>query len=401
MRALWLACSSLFLAALCACSGGKAVQSGKAAAQEAIPVRTGLVSTRSLPVEIRAIGNVQPYSTVSIKAQISGQLTGVHFQEGRNVSKGDLLFTIDPRPFEAALRQAEANLQQARANLKQAEANFAKDAADEKNAEIESNRYAQLFKSGVAAAEIYDQYRSRAESLKAALEADRSAIQAAASAIKASQAAIETARLQLEYTRIRSPIDGRTGNLMVHVGNLVKANDVPILVVINQIHPIFVSFAVPAQHLPAIKKHMAAGPLKVDAIPRDGGSPAAGVLTFVDNAIDAATSTIQLKGTFPNEKNSLWPGQFVDAVLTLAVQPNAVVVPSAAVQNGQQGQYVFVVRPDLTVETRPVVVSRSSDKEAVIERGLAPGEKVVIDGQLRLVPGARVKEAASGKVQQS
>ncbi|MBI3666444.1 MAG: efflux RND transporter periplasmic adaptor subunit [Acidobacteria bacterium] len=352
----------------------------------------GQVVQKPMPIDLRAIGNVQAYTTVSIKAQISGELTAVHFVEGQDVKKGDLLFTIDPRPFEATLKQAEANLKQAEANLKQAHANLAKDTAEAKNAEAEAARYAQLFKAGVAAAEQYDQFRTKADSSKAALQADESAIQASESAILANQAAIDTARLQLAYTAIRAPMDGRTGSLMVHQGNLVKANDVPILVVINQIHPIYVAFSVPEQYLPEVKRRMAQGKLKVQATPKDGGRPVTGQLTFVDNNIDLNTSTIILKGTFANEDNSLWPGQFLDTVLTLTTQKDAIVVPSQAIQTGQQGQFVFVVKPDSTVEARPVVVARRTEQETVIDKGLQPGERVVTEGQLRLVPGARVRE---------
>ena len=371
------------------------MRTAASAPREAAPVIVGRVVQKPVPVELRAIGNVQAYTTVSIKAQISGEVTQVHFVEGQDVKRGHLLFTIDPRPFEAALKQAEANLSQAQAHLKQARANLAKDTAEAKNAEAEAARYAQLFKAGVAAAEQYDQFRTKADALKAALLADESAIQASESAIQAFEAAIENARLQLAYTAIRAPMDGRTGSLLVHRGNLVKANENPALVVINQIHPIYVSFAVPEQHLPEIKRRMAQGKLQVRAIPKDGGHPATGELTFVDNAIDLTTSTIVLKGVFANEDNSLWPGQFVDAVLTLTTQNDAIVVPSQAIQSGQQGQFVFVVKADSTVESRTVVVNRRGEQETVIDKGLQPGERVVLEGQLRLVPGARVREMKS------
>ena len=383
------------LACLLGCSNGTTVRTAASAPRDAAPVLVGDVVQKPMPVELRGIGNVQAYSTVSIKAQISGEITQVHFEEGREVNRGDLLFTIDPRPFEAALKQAEANRSQAQAQSQQARANLAKDTAEAKNAEAEAARYAQLFKAGVAAAEVYDQFRTKADAQKAAVQADESAIQAAESAIQSYEAAIENARLQLAYTAIRAPMDGRTGSLLVHRGNLVKANENPPLVVINQIHPIYVSFAVPEQHLPEIKRRMAEGKLKVQALPKDGSRPATGELTFVDNTIDLTTSTITLKGVFANEDNSLWPGQFVDAVLTLTTQTNAVVVPSQAIQSGQQGQFVFVVKSDSTVESRPVVVNRRGERESVIGKGLQPGERVVTEGQLRLVPGARVRETKS------
>jgi multidrug efflux system membrane fusion protein len=334
----------------------------------AVPVTVGTATRRAVPVQVQAIGNVQPYSTVSVKAEVGGELTRVYFTEGQDVHRDELLFTIDPRPFEAALKQAEANK--------------ARDQAQAAYARSDARRYEELYKSGVVAQQQYDQFRTNAEAREAGVQAD--------------QAAIETARLQLGYASIRSPINGRTGNLLVQQGNLVKPNDVP-LVVINQIQPIYVNFSVPAQYLPDIKQHMASHPLKVEARPKQGsGPPAYGELTFIDNAIDVSTGTILLKGTFLNPDKSLWPGEFVDVTLTLTTEGNAVVVPSQAIQAGQQGQYVFVVKQDLTVESRPVVVSRSYGQQAVVEKGLRPGETVVTDGQLRLAPGAKVSIAGRG-----
>ena len=367
----------LLLALLAACNAGRPIEP-RAAIKDAVPVTIGTVERRTLPVELRVIGNVQAYSTVSIKSQISGQITKVHFEQGQDVKQGDLLFTIDPRPFDASLKQAEAN-------LRQAEANLAKDMAELKNGEAEAARYQQMFQSGIVAAEQYDRMRTNAETRRAAIQADQSAIDSL-------RAAVENVRLQLEYTAIRAPMDGRTGNLIVNNGNLVKANENPALVVINQIRPIYVSFAVPAQRLDEIKRRMAAGKLKVEAVPKDGGAASTGELTFIDNAIDVTTASIQLKGTFANENGSLWPGEFVDVALTLATQPNAIVVPSQAIQNSQQGQYVFVVKEDLTVEARPVTVSRTLEQQTVVEKGVQAGERVVTDGQLRLAPGTKVRE---------
>jgi multidrug efflux system membrane fusion protein len=307
---------------------------------------------------------VEAYSTVSIKAQVSGEVTQVHFREGQDVRKGQLLFTIDRRPFDAALHQAEANL--------------ARDQAQEALAEVQARRYTKLFQEGVSAKEQADQMQANADALKAAVLADK--------------AAVEYAKLQLEYCFIYSAIDGRTGTLMVHVGNLVKANDVPVLVVINQITPIYVDFSPPEDVLPQVKKYMARGRLKVKAFPPDDPQhPEAGYLSFVDNAVDNATGTIRLKGTFENTDHRLWPGEFVNVVLTLAEQPNALLVPSQAVQTGQGGQFVFVVKSDQTVESRPVVVSRILEGNAIVDRGVSLGEVVVTDGQLGLVPGARVQ----------
>lgn len=350
------------LTVLAACTGERSPQKTMAASQPAVPVAVGSVVRRSVPVQVRAIGTVQPYSTVSVKAEVSGELVQVGFEEGQDVRKGDLLFTIDPRPFETAVRQAEANL--------------AKDRAQAQHAQAEARRYEQLFQQGIIARQQYDQFRTNAEALEAVVRAD--------------QAAIENARLQLSYAKIYSPIDGRTGNLLVHRGNLVKGNDTQ-LVVINQIQPIYVSFSVPQQHLPEIKKYMAARSLPVQAASKEGGPPAAGRLSFIDNTIDVATGTILLKGVFANQSRTLWPGQFVDVVLDLATQPNAVLVPSEAVQAGQQGQFVFVVKADSTVESRPVVVSRTFEGESVVQSGLRPGETVVTDGQLRLAPGVKIR----------
>jgi multidrug efflux system membrane fusion protein len=279
------------------------------------------------------------------------------------VRKGDLLFTIDPRPYEAALKQAEANLQ--------------KDLAQTKHAQEDARRYEFLIQKGVVARQQYDKFRTEAEALEAAVLADR--------------AAVENAKIQLGYCSIHSPIDGRTGSLMVKQGNIIKADDVN-LIVIHQIVPIDVAFSVPEQNLQEIKKYMALGKLQVDAlVPSNNERPEKGTVTFVDNAVDTSTGTIRLKGTFANRERKLWPGQFVNVVLTLTREPNAIVVPSQAIQTGQQGQYVFVVNEDLTVEPRPVVVGRFVSNETVVQKGLLAGEKVVTDGQLRLYPGARVE----------
>jgi multidrug efflux system membrane fusion protein len=271
---------------------------------------------------------------------------------------------------------------------------------------LDAQRYKSLFERKVVAEQQYDQFRANAEALDATVRADRAAIDSANASVQASKeavenaqaavlaerAALESAKIQLGYCSIYSPIDGRTGNLLLQQGNIVKANDTPYLVVINQINPIFVVFSVPEQNLPAVKKYLAVGKLTLEAIiPNDRDPPEQGVLSFVDNTVNTATGTIQLKGTFANADRRLWPGQFVNAVLTLTTESNAIVVPSQAIQTGQQGQYVFVVKPDLTVELRPVVVQRALSEETVVEQGLKPGETVVTDGQLQLVPGSRVE----------
>jgi multidrug efflux system membrane fusion protein len=378
----------LFLAIFSsACSNEK---SGKPVLPPA-PVTVGTVTQKTVPVQLRAIGNVQAYSSVSVKTKVGGELIRVYFTEGQDVKKGDLLFTIDPRPFEAALKQAEANFERDIAQVKQAKANLERDIAQAKNAEVEASRYEFLIEKKVVAKQQYDQFRTNAEALQATVRADRAAVENAEAAVLADRAAVENAKIQLGYCSIRSPIDGRTGSLLIQQGNIIKAEDIN-LVVINQIIPIYVAFSVPEQFLPEIKKYMTSGKLKVEAIlPMNEERPESGVITFVDNAVDNSTGTIRLKGTFANNEKRLWPGQFVNVVLTLTTEPNAIVVPSQAIQTGQEGQYVFVVKQDLTVESRPVVVGRTVNSETVVQKGLNADEKVVTDGQLRLYPGAQVE----------
>jgi len=356
-----------------------------------LPVEVAPVVQKKVPLQIRIIGNVQAYSTVTVKSRVAGQIMRVYFTEGQDVKKGDLLFMIDPRPFEAALKQAEANLERDLAHVKQTEANLERDMVQEKNAEAEANRYKLLFERGVVARQQYDKFRTDWEALVATVQADKAARANAEAAVLADRAAVENAKLQLSYCSIHSPMEGRTGSFLVQEGNIIKENDAN-LVVINQINPIHVSFSVPEQHLGEIRQYMRAGTLEVKAtVPNHKGAPYQGFISFVDNAVDSGTGTIKLKGTFANKDGRLWPGQFVNVVLTLTTEPNAIVVPSQAVQAGQQGQYVFIVKPDLTVESRPVVVSRTVDGETVIQKGLSPDEQVVTDGQLRLYPGAQVE----------
>ena len=377
------------LSLLSSCGGKKERPEG------AWPVEVAAVLQKTVPVQLRAIGNVQAYSTVSVKSRVAGQLMRAYFKEGQDVRKGELLFTIDPRPFEAALKQAEANLERDMAQVVQAEANILKDMAQEKNAKVEADRYKLLFEKGVVAKEQYDKFLTDWEVIGAAVLADRAAKENAEAAVLADRATVENAKLQLSYCSIFSPMDGRTGSLIVQEGNMIKDNDV-IMVVINQITPIYVALSVPEQHLAEIKKYMTEGKLKVEAIiPNDEARPEEGIISFVDNTVDTATGTIRLKGTFANKEKRLWPGQFVRVVLTLTEELNAIVVPSQAIQTGQEGQYIFVVKPDLTVESRPVVLGLTLNNETVIQKGLNAGENVVTDGQLRLYPGAKVEIKAS------
>jgi multidrug efflux system membrane fusion protein len=348
----------LLIASMGACHDSKAKQS----TQRAVPVKVGVVTQQNVPVQINVIGNVESFNTVSIKALVGGEVIDVHFKEGQEVKKGDLLFQIDPRPYDAALKQAEAQL--------------ARDQAQAKNAEEQAKRYQILVQNNYVSVDQYDQIRSNAEALAATVQADR--------------ANVENNRLQLAYCIIKSPIDGRVGAVLVNKGNVVKANDVG-MVTINQITPIFVTVSVPEQYLADIKKYMAEGSLKMEAIiPGDEKRPEQGVLTFVNNAVDTATGTIQLKGTFTNKNMRLWPGQFVNVLITLTTQRNAILIPSAALQTGQEGQYVFVVKPDFTVESRSVMIARSYGDFTVLVRGASPGEKVVTDGQINLITGVHV-----------
>lgn len=376
---------------LSGCSGTRASgNASRATATPAVPVTAGTVTQETVPIQIRAIGNVEAYATIQVKAQVGGELIKVHFSEGDFVKKDDMLFTIDPRPFDATISQIEAGIQKDNALEKQARANLARDLAQARNAEVEARRYSELLERGVVSKQQFDQFQTTSEALQATVDADRAAINSAEQAIKADQANLTSAKLQRSYCYIHSPIDGRTGSLMVHQGNLIKANDVPI-VVIQQVDPIRASFAIPEQQLADIKRYSAEGTLKVQASVPGQAQPLDGQISFVDNIVDSTTGTIKLKGTFSNHEKRLWPGQFTDVLLTLTEQSNAIVVPSPAVQTGQAGTYVFVINSDLTVESRPVVAGRSIDGKTVIDKGLRAGERVVTDGQLRLVPGAKVE----------
>jgi multidrug efflux system membrane fusion protein len=379
------------LSTLIGCGGTPPPPGGAAGFVPVVPVSVATVVARDVPMEVSGIGNVEAYSVVSIKAQVGGELTAVHFTEGDEVRQGTALFEIDPRTVQAEVSRAQANLDRDAAQLGQAEANLARDIAQQKHAEVEEKRYQQLIQKGVAARETYDQLRTNLEALQAAVQAGKSAIENARQAIRADQAALESARIQFGYTTVRSPMDGRTGSILVQRGNVVKANDTT-LVVINKIHPIFVNLSVPEGALAQIRNFMARGKVQMSAqAPNEDRGASQGVLTFVDNAVDPATGTIRLKGTFPNEDSRLWPGQFVNAVIRLTTQTDAILVPSEAVQTGQQGTFVFVVQADQTAEVRPVKTGRTVGEETIIESGLKPLETVVTDGQLRLFPGAKVQ----------
>jgi multidrug efflux system membrane fusion protein len=394
-----LICFGLPLVAACSrtsaepAGGGRGGRGGRGGDADAVPVVMAQVQQKDVPVDIDGIGNVEAYTTISVRAQITGQLNQVFFHEGDFVNKGEHLFTIDPRPFEAQLQQAEANLLRDQALLSQAEANLARDAANAEYAQLTAERQGQLNARGITSKEAAEQARSAADATAATVKADKAAVESARAQLVAQRAAVDNAKVSLSYTIIRSPLDGRTGNLMVKAGNLVTANATE-LMTIAQVQPVYVTFAVPATHLPTIKRHMTKDKLPVVATPQDADAqPANGELTFVDNAVDPTTDTIKLKGTFLNADRRLWPGQFARVKLRLSTLQNATIVPQQALQTGQDGQFVFVVKPDSTVEQRPVIAGQRVNDDVVIEKGLNPGETVVKEGQLRLEQGTRVQRS--------
>lgn len=342
---------------------------GRAGGPQPAPVTVAKAQRKDVPIVLTAIGAVQAYETVTIKALVGGQITAVHAREGQEVRRGDPLFTIDPRPFEASLRMAEARLARDRAQLT--------------SAESQARRYADLVKKDYVT-------RQQAEDATASA-------QALAATVKADEADVENARISLGYCSIRAPIDGRLGDLQVREGNLVKANDTPSLVTLNRITPVYVAFSVPEDRLAEIRREAGIAPLPVTAaVPSRPDKTFRGELTFVDNAVDGASGTILLKATFPNSDRELWPGQFVNVTLTLSSLKDAVVVPDAAIQQGQSGPYLFVVKPDMTADMRPVTVAQSMGGESALSAGIAPGETVITDGQLRVVPGKKVEVKTEG-----
>jgi membrane fusion protein, multidrug efflux system len=330
----------------------------------AVLVTVATVEQQTVPVRLHAIGNVEAYASVAVRARVDGQIIEVNFREGQPVKKGAVLFRIDPRPFEAALRQAEANALRDRAARDQARS--------------QEKRYQELLEKNFISKEAYAQIRTNAATAEATA--------------KASEAALENARLNLEYCTIRSPLDGYVGRVLLQAGNVVRANDPNPLVVINQVRPIYVNFGIPEQHLPEVRRYMAAGPLAVEVVPVDAqqGTPR-GTLIFIDNAVDPSTGTIRLRAQFDNADTALWPGQFVNVSLRLYEQADALVVPATAVQTGPEGQYVYVVDEEMTANVRRVTVSRTDGERAIIGKGLAKGERVVTRGQLRLGPKTPVQ----------
>jgi multidrug efflux system membrane fusion protein len=345
--------------------GGKAADKGP----PAVPVTVVRVLQETVPVRVNAIGNVEAFSTVAVKARVDGQIVEVSMREGAAVKKGDVLFRIDPRPYEAALRQAEANA--------------LRDAAGRDQARSQDRRYQELLEKNFVSKEAYAQIRTNAATAEAIA--------------KASQAALENARLNVEYCTIRSSLDGFVGRVLLQAGNLVKANDVSPLVVINQVRPIYVNFGVPEQTLPEVRKYMTRGPVAVEVVPTEPQLPRpSGRLIFIDNAVDPSTGTIRMRAQFDNADSALWPGQFVNVSVRLYEQADALVVPSTAVQTGPEGQYVYVVGDDMTADVRKITVQRTEGERAIVAKGLAKDERVVTRGQLRLGPKVPVQIAKPG-----
>ena len=342
---------------------GCAEKAAPAPVADAVPIMAAKAVVKPMPVELHAIGTGEAFKTVSVESQVAGIVSAVHYQQGQYVKQGDLLVSLDDRPFVAALKQAQANL--------------AKDRAAAELARVEVERYSKLSQAGVVPKEQYDQQRANFDAAQAAVQAD--------------EANIQTAKLNVAYCSIYATISGRTGSQLVYPGTVVKANDVPVLVVINEVSPLYVDFNVPQQYLTEIKTYMAKSRLPVQAMPSDNSRAELGYLSFVDNTVDPSTGNIKLKATFSNNGLRLWPGEFVNVVLRLTQQERAVVVPSQAVLTGQQGDYIFFVKPDMTVDSRPVKVLRTINGESVLAANdVQPGQTVVTDGQVRLVPGVKV-----------
>jgi membrane fusion protein, multidrug efflux system len=333
-----------------------------------VPVTVAQALVQREPLSLNAIGFVEPIETVSVKAQVGGVINRVSFLEGQDVRAGQILFQIDPRPFQVALDAALAQL--------------ARDKSQAANAQIQAKRYADLVKKDYVTQEQYDSVRTQAEMLRSTVRVD--------------EAAVAQARLNLDYATIKAPISGRTGSLLVKRGNVVRANDAT-LVVINQINPIRVSFSIPGDQLPQVQKYAARGKLEVHVqASRDGSSSEVkGYLTFLDNTVDSQTGTVTLKAECPNQANSLWPGQFVDTELVLSIEAAVLTVPAGAVVTGQDGTFVFIVGPNKTVRKQTVKINRTLDSIMVIDMGLKAGDTVVTDGQMRLLPGAAVQIKSS------
>ena len=367
------------------------------------PVTVASAITQDVPIYLDAIGKTVAREVVSIQPQVSGRITKIHFTDGADLRTGDLLFTIDPQPFEVSLQQARSNLARSAALKRQAEANLAKDTAQAKNGEVEARRYEQLVEQGVVSKQQYDQARTNSEALNATVGADVAAIRSAEQQMKVDEAAIESARVQLAYCFIRSPIDGRAGQRLVDIGNVVNPGNVgnaTSLLVIQRVDPIYADFTVPQNDLANIQRNMAQGTLKTEVrLPDEPGNAAVGELTFLDNAVQNATGTVNLRATIPNRDRKFWPGRFVNIRLVLSTLREAVLIPAAAPQMSAQGQFVYVVKDDQTAELRQVTTGQRQGDQVVIGQGLKAGERVVVQGQLAVIPGGKVAVDDSGSAE--
>jgi multidrug efflux system membrane fusion protein len=332
-----------------------------------VAVAVAKVERRAIPLEIVTTGTVEPVQSASVSAQVSGVLRRIAFREGQDVAAGQVLFELDPRPFQAALEQARGALE--------------RDLAQWRSARLEAERADRLLAENLISAADHDRAVAAADALRAAVQAD--------------SGTVARARLDLEFAGVRAPIAGRTGAVEVHVGDLVRASATEPLVTINQVRPIRARFTVAQDRIPLLQRYRD-GALRVRALVPGDSVTAEGRLVFVDNAVDPATGTLLLRGEFPNADRRLWPGQFVELRLVLAIEPDALVVPAAAVVTGQQGTYVYVLNADSTAAPRPVTVARTTETHAVVAAGLEPGETVVTDGQFRISPGAKVLVRGGG-----
>jgi membrane fusion protein, multidrug efflux system len=383
------------------------------------PVTVTAAIMQDVPVYLDAIGKTAAREVVSIQPQVSGRITRIHFTDGANVKKGDMLFTIDTRPFEANVRQAQANVSRDLALKKQAEANLAKDIAQQKYADLEAKRYRQLVEQGVVSREQYEQVESNADSLKATVEADKATVHSADEAIRVDTEAVETAKVELSYCYIHSPIDGRAGQRLVDIGNVVNpggsggsannsgsnsgsSGNSNSLLVIQKLDPIYADFTIPQDDLAEVQRQMRAGTLKTEVRLPDSEDSVTGTLTFLDNAVQNNTGQVNLRATIPNEGHRFWPGRFVNIRLVLSTVRGAVLVPAVAPQMSANGSYVYVVKQDSTAEQRPVTLGQRQGDLVVVEKGVEPGERVVTIGQVGVTPGGKVRiEQASEKGQQA
>lgn len=355
-----------------------------------VPVVVAKAIRRDVPLELEVIGNVEASSMVMIRPQVSGELVKVLFREGDFVKQGEPLFELDRRSLEAQLQQAQANLSRGEAQVRLSEANLGQSRAQGVYLNDQAKRYQQLAAEGVVSKEQTEQALSSANAQDEVIKASQAAIESARADIAAQKALIENLKVQLSFTYIKSPISGRTGTLLVKQGNIVSANTTD-LVQINQLEPVFVSFAIPEGQLRGVASQFGRDKIPVFATPQDGGDAKQGALTFYENTVDVATGTIRLRGTFPNPDHKLWPGQFVRVRMRLGSNANAIVVPNQAIQTGQDGQFIYVVKEDRTVEARKITTAARTGQDIVIAKGLEPGETVVTEGQLRLAPGMKVQ----------